>query len=621
MEFGVLGLNHSTASVAQLEQVALSEARRIDFMLALIEKGIDEVVLLSTCGRTEVYFAVKKDQTKRAFTEVLDALKAVSHLQDLVNLTYQKQGTKAIEHLIQVAVGLDSIVLGEDQIIGQIKTAHQVAKDMGCTGRILNVIFRDAIAAAKRIKTALKISEIPLSLSYVGVKTMAEVMGSLVNRKLLVVGLGEMGQLAIVNALALGARVSVTNRSLDRLKAISDQYPQVTTMPYEMRYGALGEFDGLIAATAAPHMLFTRDHFEGIKHPMVALDLSLPKDIDDQVASLPHIQLINLDTLAATVDQNKRQRQMLVSQAHQMITGEGNKIAIWLAKAHIYPTIQGIDALVKESHDDALDFIDAKLNLDRHQRALVDRAIEAALKRLVRNPIKALQQIEDEGDRKMATYWLNHLFLGKEEALRIEEISPERWQDFETLFEKHGGVWGGCWCTFHLLAASDFNRMEKGNRKSYHQEMIRLGKTSGVLLYEAGVPVGWCQFGPATSFEQINRTKAYKALEAATIASGDQSLWPRPDWRITCLFVDKHYRKRGYREKLLQGALQVIKNKGGGVIEAFPLEIVGNTKPQYSGSVALYERQGFKVVGPVGKSKVLMRLEMGVDTKDDANYD
>lgn len=420
MEIGVLGLNHQTATVAQLEQVAFSEGKRIDFMLGLLDAQIAETVLISTCGRTEIYFSVKKEDTDRAFKVIQEKLEQVSHLENLEDLCYQKRGAEAIEHLIQVSVGLDSIVLGEDQIIGQMKLAHQVAKDLGCTGRILNVVFRDAIASAKRIKTALKISEIPMSLSYVGVKIMANTMthgdSALFGKNLLVVGLGEMGQLAIANALALGATVTITNRSLDRINEIEKVYPQVKTMSYELRYTLLSQFDGLIAATAAPHILFTREHFEGIDKPMVLLDLSLPKDIDDQVAELPNITLINLDTLAATVDKNKAQRQQLVEKAHEMISEHVEKIAKWMANAQIHYTLKGINELLKESHDDALKFIDGKAKLDRHQRTLVDKAIEAALKRLVRRPIQLLNQLERESERTDANYWLHKLLLGEEDS-------------------------------------------------------------------------------------------------------------------------------------------------------------------------------------------------------------
>lgn len=419
MEIGVFGLNHQTAPVAVLEQVAYSEARRVALMLALLDQGLEEVVALSTCGRTEVYYIAPKARLAALSHAVKERLATDSNLANIADYSYEKFGAKALEHMVQVAVGLDSIVLGEDQIIGQMKNAHEAAKSLGCTGRFLNVAFRDAIASAKRIKSELRISEIPLSLSYVGVKAMAAAMGSLKDKSVLVVGLGEMGQLAIANALALGAQVTVTNRSHERIAQLLIQYPEVQQIPYEQHGALLGNYDALITATAAPHLLFFKHQFEGLTQSFVVLDLSLPKDVDDQVATCPLVTLINLDTLAATVEQNKAERLALVNRAHQMVAEHVEKIAQWMEKAHVHYTLKGVGDLLKQSKDDAMAYIDGKVSLDRHQRTLVDKAIEAALKRVVRRPVQMLNQLEDEEERREASRWLHRLLIGDEDTTHM----------------------------------------------------------------------------------------------------------------------------------------------------------------------------------------------------------
>ena len=180
-------------------------------------------------------------------------------------------------------------------------------------------------------------------------------------------------------------------------------------------------------------------------------------------------------------------------------------------------------------------------------------------------------------------------------------LTSETWPDFEILFEKHRGVRGGCWCTFHQCSSGDYNKMTKDERRLYHQSRVIDGQSTGILLYEQHVTIGWCQFGPAKSFEQINRNRAYKAL-----AISEQQ---DPIWRITCIFVDRDYRRRGLSEQLLIAALNAIRSKGGGIVESFPLVVPQVSGPQYTGSVDLYRRLGFAMVGMVGKSTALMRKE------------
>jgi len=414
--------------------MALSEAKKIEAMLKLLDplevgtSAISEVVILNTCGRFEVYFAAPKKSMADGILRIQNFFNQQTLLfarnqnqehssinTDGIDLhIYTKVGEDALEHMIQVAVGLDSIVLGEDQIIGQMKAAHHMAQELGCTQRILNVTFRDAVASAKKIKSALKISEIPLSLSYVGVKLMAEVM-PLKGKRVLVVGLGEMGLLAIQHAHALGAKITVSNRSKDKILALQGRYPDIEAVAYDNKAAAISQMDCVITATAAPHMVFTKSDFMTVTHQMVVLDLSLPKDVDNQVAELSTIKLINLETLSKTVEQNQEQRQLLVDKAHVLVADHVAKMASWLDRTSVHTTLKDLGGLVSKSHLDAMSFVDEKLKLDRHQRAIVDKAMLAALKRLVRSPIQNLNSLETQEERDGATYWLQKLFTGHQE--------------------------------------------------------------------------------------------------------------------------------------------------------------------------------------------------------------
>ncbi|MGB4588021.1 MAG: hypothetical protein WBI17_02150 [Clostridiaceae bacterium] len=185
--------------------------------------------------------------------------------------------------------------------------------------------------------------------------------------------------------------------------------------------------------------------------------------------------------------------------------------------------------------------------------------------------------------------------IGKE---HYKLMSEETWPDFEAMFEKHRGVSGGCWCTFHQCSSSQFQKMQKEERRDFHRQRVFGGTSTGVIYYEDDLPVAWCEFGKANLFEQINRNRAYGKLALP--------LKEKPDWRICCIFTDKDHRKEGLSKKVLSAALTLIEEMGGGKVEAFPLDIPGIDRPQYTGSVKMYLDEGFTMVSPIGKNHLLM---------------
>jgi len=182
----------------------------------------------------------------------------------------------------------------------------------------------------------------------------------------------------------------------------------------------------------------------------------------------------------------------------------------------------------------------------------------------------------------------------------IKEFSAETWSDFEALFGKHKGVRGGCWCTFHLCPSSQYDRMTRDERREFQKELAYQGCGSGLIVYDDDVPIAWCQFGPAERFPRYDRMRAYKALSLP--------LDLQPQWRISCLFVDKHRRKEGLSALALTSALDSIRRQSGGIVEAFPLDVSGISRPSYTGSVKMYEREGFQAIARLGKNTVFMRL-------------
>lgn len=181
-------------------------------------------------------------------------------------------------------------------------------------------------------------------------------------------------------------------------------------------------------------------------------------------------------------------------------------------------------------------------------------------------------------------------------------ISERTWPDFERMFARHKGCHGGCWCMYHILSSGEFTRTDGETHKIMHRDMILDGKTAGVICYLDETPVGWCQFGPAANFEQINRSKAYRQYRETDST--------QPVWRITCVFVDKAWRGQGLARLVLHEAVLAIRALGGGLTEAFPMEVPGEKRPQYTGSVDMYEKEGFTCIAPLGKSHYLLRADL-----------
>lgn len=180
-----------------------------------------------------------------------------------------------------------------------------------------------------------------------------------------------------------------------------------------------------------------------------------------------------------------------------------------------------------------------------------------------------------------------------------KDLRPETWGDFETLFGKHKGVRGGCWCTYFRCTSVEFEGMTREERKAFQKDLVEQNRGHGVFVYDGNTPVAWCQFGPPEEFPRYDRMRAYQKLDLKP----DEM----PRWRISCLFVDKHRRKEGLSKMALQAALEKIKESGGGIVEAFPLNLEKRSQPPHTGSVDMYIDEGFQTVAPLGKNILLMR--------------
>lgn len=411
MKVAVVGVNHKVAPIAIREKVAFSEAKKIEAMDKLLDYGIEEVVILSTCNRSEIYIATKVEKTKDAIEFVKHFYKSFFDIEDISKYLFVENGKNAIEHLYCVAAGLDSIVLGEDQILGQVSDAHLFAMEFGGSKKILNKMFREAVTTAKEIKDSTKMSEVPLSVSYIGVKYLKQEIGNLHGKKALVVGLGEMGRLAFRHLIEEGVSdIYMCNRNHEKVYDLSKEYEAITPINYEERYDYLNRVDIVVTATSSPHTVIKSSNIVDLNKQIYMMDLAMPRDIEPEVSQIEGVTLFDIDDLSRISHENEHKREELAKQAMQMVEKKIEEFLVWCDIIKVDPVIQSLNQKCKDISDDTLSYIYRKMDLDCREKKILEKMISSALARVIREPVLKLKSIEEEEKRDAYIQLMGELF-------------------------------------------------------------------------------------------------------------------------------------------------------------------------------------------------------------------
>lgn len=396
MDFAVVGVNHNNTPINIRETVSFTDTQKIEGINFLLDNGIEEAIILSTCNRSEVYIysnniSDKVEVVKNFYQDYFD-------VESIEEFLFNKTGEEAIKHVFNVSAGLDSLVLGEDQILGQVKDAHDFARQLGSSKKVFNKLFREAITVSKDIKTTTKISHQPLSISYIGIKCLKEKMGSLENKNALVIGLGKMSKLAMKHLEEEQLNhIYVTNRSYEKLKSIQEEYKNLIPIKYEDRYEVMDKVDIVISATASPHTVLKKAKMPKTSNKLIMMDIALPRDIDKNLNEFENIEVYDIDDLKKISEANDKKRRELASIGELIIDEKIEEFNEWLDTIKIDPTIQSLNDKCSDIREDTLDYIYRKLDLNCREKKIIDKMLTSALKRLVREPIINLKQIKDSG--------------------------------------------------------------------------------------------------------------------------------------------------------------------------------------------------------------------------------
>lgn len=323
--FLALGLNHRTAPVALRERFALPESRVPEALARLRESGLaEEAVLVSTCNRAELY-VVTRLEPKRAFAELTEFFKrSHEYAGALGDELYRLAEPQSVEHLFRVACGLDSMVLGETEILGQLKKAYDLALRHGHTGGRLNKAFQRAFNVAKHVRTETNIQRGATSVAAVAVELAEKIFNSLDHRQVMVIGAGDTSEKAARALLSRGAKsILVSNRSHERAEALAQELGG-RAIHFEDWAGEFRRIDIVISSTSAPHYVLDRARLEPLmalrgNAPLLLIDIAVPRDIDPEVNLLDNVYLYNVDDLQAIAEDYLKQRREELAKCEAII--------------------------------------------------------------------------------------------------------------------------------------------------------------------------------------------------------------------------------------------------------------------------------------------------------------
>jgi len=404
MAFNILGINHKTAPVALREKVAFSEDRLVAALRTLREQsGVAEAVILSTCNRTELYWAGSASGAD--LSSWLE--RHHGNNLDLAASLYLHQESRAVEHAFSVASGLDSMVLGEAQILGQLKDAYRVAQETGSTGPTLNKLFQAAFSAAKRVRSETRVGANAVSLASATVSLARRVYSDLSVHNALLVGAGDMNALIARHFATAGVkRMVIANRTLGRAQSLAAQLNAHAVGLADLGH-ELTEADIVISCTASSVPIISKPAVEAAirarrRRPIFMVDMAVPRDIDPEVADLEDVYLFSIDDLQQLVDENRQQREQAASGARLVINEE---VAKFLAEARAHDAAPAIRALREQA--DGI----RRLSVEQARRMLAagkssDEVIEflatTLTNRLLHAPTQALRQASELADLALA---------------------------------------------------------------------------------------------------------------------------------------------------------------------------------------------------------------------------
>lgn len=401
MLIAVAGMSHRSAPVEVRERISFPPCAGRKFVRALKESGIaTEAVLLSTCNRTEVYAVVESEDDRAKVFEALAADRGVE-VEFLYGDAYWLTDDRAVRHLYRVASSLDSMVLGEAQILGQVREAYRVSTEERCAGPVLHKLFHNALRVGKDVRTETGVGDNSLSVPRVAVKLAEEVFGSLSGRRALVLGAGEMSELVVNHLRDHGiGEIRIANRTAERARELAGRLGG-RAVAFEDLADELPEVDVVVSSTGSGDWVLDSEvvsrTLQGRTRPLFFMDIAVPRDVDPVVQSLEQCYLYDIDNLQAVVERNMDDRETAAARGEDMISPKVVEYMSWLSTLNVVPLIKELrsEAELIRRHEVARTL--KKADLSPEEAAAVERLSHSLVNKLLHGPISEIKALAESG--------------------------------------------------------------------------------------------------------------------------------------------------------------------------------------------------------------------------------
>tara|TARA_B100001123_G_scaffold244518_1_gene273385 strand:+ start:5773 stop:7122 length:1350 start_codon:yes stop_codon:yes gene_type:complete len=434
MNLILVGASHHSAPVDLRERIEFSRRGLPEGLSVLGELvGINEVVVISTCNRSEIYAACEEpSQARETLISFMCSYHDVAE-SELTTHLYTRHDNDAVRHLFRTAAGLDSLVVGEPQILGQVKDAYTTASQQGYTGALLNRLFDWSFAVGKRVRSETGIGEGAVSVSYAAIKLARKIFGSLKGLRTLLVGAGEMAELTATHLRSQDVeQILVASRTPARAAVLAAKVAG-NSVPWERLETELGEADIVVTATGSVQPIVTRQQVTTAmqprrNRPLFIMDIGLPRDVDPSAGDLEQVFLYNIDDLRTIVRENLTKRQSEVDHGERLVEEEVERFVAWLRSRAAIPTVVALRHRFESIRQSEINRVKSKLastSATSHERVeeIIEEVTHRIVEKLLLQPTEQLKAVTDEKVSAAYTEAVNRLFNLVEES---DEIDTEK---------------------------------------------------------------------------------------------------------------------------------------------------------------------------------------------------
>jgi len=417
MNLTLLGINHRTAPVEVRERMNIPEARLAEAVSDLAHRaGIREGMILSTCNRVEVATSAEDEVDAES---VIRRFLADHHHCDLgqyAHFFYRLRQQDLVKHLFRVACSLDSMILGEPQILGQLKQAYATARAVGAMNGSLNEVVNQALAVARRVRRETALGSAAVSVSYAAVELAKKIFGGLQGKTVFVVGAGKMSELAAKHLLSSGAgNILVSNRTYERAVELAAAF-HGKPVPWEELYEQLSSADIVISSTGSPETIIQKNQVERVmglrrNRPMFFVDIAVPRDVDPAVNELDNVYVYDIDDLGHVVEANKKQREREAVWAEEIVLMEVQRTVKRLASRDVVPTIVALEERLNRIRTVEMERYQGRLaTLNPEQRQAVEALTRGMMNKILHGPITELKSGAGEPENAALVRLIHKIF-------------------------------------------------------------------------------------------------------------------------------------------------------------------------------------------------------------------